>query len=272
MSEVITNATENKEEKVEIKKFRFENDNPVKFPESIKLAHLRTDEITSMINDIFRDVFPDYWGCNLTNDPLNYVPQVTLAFRHRDDISADSIQATCNLTEETKKDGHNSIIAGINFLSNTQFNQKIYDLSKAGKELLEDFMIPESKSNFTISNNTLIANTTKSNTSNNNSKINWDNHTCQIDDQIAGKLLCVRHISLDKIVSFIYGEKINGESIQYRVTLERNIGGFATNFGIASTSALYCVAAANASEISRLMNKVNTPMNINTPSSAFVKA
>ena len=277
MPEVITNATtaattEKKKEEVKEEKFGLKNDNPVKFQESIKNSYMRTDEITSMINDIFRSEFPDYWGCNLTADPVNGVPQLTLAFRHRDDLSPETVQATCNLTEESKKAG-NSITAGINFLNNTQFNQRIYDLSRAGKEIIEDFMIEEAKNNFTItSNNTLIANTTKPNT-NSKSKINWDNHTCQTDDALAGKLLCVRHISLDKIMGFIYGEFVDGEAIQYHVTHERNIGGYATSFGIASNASLYCIAAANASEISRLLNKVSTtPMNINTPISSFVRA
>ena len=268
-------ATEEKDEKKEKKIFRLVNSNPAKLNATICTVYMESSKITDIINDIFRPAFADYWGCTLTIDPQIGVPQISLIFRHRDDVADNVIQGTVNLTQGNgEAEVKNSIKAGIRILSNTNSYKRIYDLSQAGKEAIEPFMISDLKNNFIFGNkNNLVASTTKGKINENDRTKWWDAHTRQIDTPDAGKLLYVDHVSIDNIMEFYFGTVIDGEAMQYKVALVRALDGITNNFGIIiGTNAMYAVHIANASEISRLCNTVTTPMPINTPTASIVRA
>lgn len=189
------------------------------FEGDMKTNLISTIDMADIVSSMFLPVFADYYGCDIrvndgqdpalfNNSPVpNYSIYVTLYFKDRgsnkDAIKNLKRRGAPEPKEAVDVDGNktNNLakrFSNVNSLHNAANNGRVYDVTPETYEALEEFMY-----------------------TNPNRNIHWKDYTREISNNmnILGNkeeaLVCITGLSLDKILTKIYGKKTDEGEFEY---------------------------------------------------------
>ena len=188
------NVKEEKREKVSVKL-----DEHITLPITQGSALITSKELAKHINGVFKGIFTDYCGCNLTQSQFTVELELTLFFNE----TANNTAALTNAIERAIKPS-GSIAQNLQMITANN-RSKMYQFANGGKDVLENF----------------VSNTYK----NNKGKVNWGQLvTEQLDSGSRYQYLVVQGLDLNKILKFICGNKNkDGHKLEYKVSVIRSV-------------------------------------------------
>lgn len=181
-------------------------ENNLKFEGDMKTNIISTMDMADIISSLFSPVFSDYCGCRICVNDGKAVPAirdsmpigtlyVDLFFKDQGEASK-GMWKNINLTG-TNDNGHARTDLGYRFqmVNGRQKDGRMYDVTKATFEVLEEFMLTGSKTK-------------------------WNSHVFEATTSMSvyGKeevVVCISGVNLNKIVTKIYGEKTEDGRYEY---------------------------------------------------------
>lgn len=209
MADLFNNATK-ANEKVEAKKERIELETKATFPELLSAGYMSLSDLSKLVNKLFFSVFDDFFGCKLELDPQSGRIQSRIFFSPSAEKSKDA--AGCYAIEDATTGSNMNDIASrlslANRLNNPNGNWKNLQLTKEGKEKLEDFLVGSAF--------------------NRNGGINWGavtNEVTTAPTQFARpQIFFSVDIDIYKVIRTIYGGKSNtGSKWNYNIEVKNPI-------------------------------------------------
>ena len=192
------------------------------FEGDMKTNLVSSIEMAEIVSSLFSPAFADYYGCNIRiNDGSNPVALATVPngaiyvdiyFKDRGRNTGKSIKnlelrGQVKKDNEEKKDGNNlaARFMAVNATNNGANNGRVYDVTKDTYEALDEFMFARN--------------------------VRWIDHTQEISANmgvIGSKeeaVVCITGLSLDKILTKIYGNKTEEGEFEYVATPSTMIPG-----------------------------------------------
>lgn len=181
--------------------FRIAIEEHMDFPNLLRGGLLTTFELMQYISEILTPAYKDYAGCHVI--PISGKFDIRLFFKTP---SVDNKAATSAFTLADNRPGNN-LIDRVSHLGNRGSN-RTYEITKHGKQGLAEFFYAEEKN------------------------INWNMVISEEADRqvtlpvnVAPQVYAVvSGLDINSIMRKIYGNKIDGEDVQYSVTPHKIIG------------------------------------------------
>lgn len=195
----------------------------IHFEGDMKTNLLSSIDMAEIVSSLFSNAFADYYGCNVrmntgntaTVNPViaNTLPigaiYVDIYFKDRGNVNTNAIKnlklrGQVDVAKSDNDDKSNNMAArffAVNATNNGASNGRVYDVTKETYEALEEFMY-----------------------SGINHNIRWVDYTQEISSNMGiigtkeEAVVCITGLSLDKILTKIYGSKTDEGEFQYVAT------------------------------------------------------
>lgn len=210
---------------------------PQSFDGELNSKLISTFDLCKKINEMFRPVFSDYVGCIIFPNQ-NGKLETWLSFEDRPEV-----EGKLKAIEPLVKKDINSLSNAERVLNiNNMFKNKTYELTEISKEILEEFITPQS----------------------NSKKIKWDRIYFEqtVQNMYNRGIINVYLTDLDliKLIKKIYGSKVDGNRVDYQVTMQRPIS---NNVDVNSREFLIKIDQLNTKQVEGLFEKLGMAPNVN---------
>lgn len=200
-------------------RIRATNELPLKFRGTLITEYTDTQSIGSMVNDAFKDIFEDYYGCIISADPNSGIGRnvkVDLYFTPMNtSIGDDDTRAFVSVDAPTNNTT-DRLMALVNKNIYTERKDHVFDLTSYASEILFDFL-PD-----TLTRGGMFG----------KQKVDWARpetyrplitETTDPTETGARAMCCIDSIDIVKVLGFIYGTKDpeDESSAWYNVALDR---------------------------------------------------